>query len=94
MISKHKMPKDAVVFTKGKPKGVINFQPFEKLDEDSLREVRNYQVFPLGKIQEYCRHIPYNSGKKNFFGKTGRESFEGRQNRLGIWVLKWPADST
>lgn len=84
MMPKHKMAKDAAVFTKGKPKGVVNFRPFERLDENSSRAVREYQVFPLGKIQEYCRHIPYNSGKKDFFEKTGRESFEGRQARLDI----------
>jgi hypothetical protein len=74
---KHKMPKDAAVFTKSKPKGAINFQPYEDLDELSLHRVRNFQVYPLGKIREYSRHIPYNSGKKDFFEKTGRESFEG-----------------
>lgn len=77
MMPKSKMPKDAAVFTKAKPKGIINFRPFEQLDESSMREVQKYQVFPLGSIQEYCRHIPYNSGKKDFFEKTGRESFEG-----------------
>lgn len=74
---KQKVPKDAAVFTKGKPKGTVNFQPHERFNEPSLREARKFQVFPLGKIQDYCRHIPYNSGKKDFFEKTGRESFEG-----------------
>ncbi|KAI1823609.1 hypothetical protein F4861DRAFT_311419 [Xylaria intraflava] len=76
-MSKHKMPKDAAVFTKSKPKGDINFQPYEDLDEASLSLTRRFQIYPLGKIQEYSRHIPYNSGKKDFFEKTGRESFEG-----------------
>lgn len=31
----------------------------------------------MGKIGEYCRHIPYNSEKKGFLERTGRESFEG-----------------
>lgn len=73
------MGKDAAVFSKGKAKGVVNFQPYENLDETSIREVRRHQVFPFGEIQEYCRHIPYNSGKKDFFQKTGRESFEGNR---------------
>jgi hypothetical protein len=82
MLPKQKMPKDAAVFTtKSKPKGSVNFYPFERLDDASLRQVRNFQVYPLGRIQEYCRHIPYNSGKKDFFEKTGRECFEGRNNR-------------
>ncbi|KAJ2990016.1 hypothetical protein NUW58_g3168 [Xylaria curta] len=84
---KHKMPKDAAVFTKSKPKGAINFQPHEDLDEVSLHRVRRFQVYPLGKIREYSRHIPYNSGKKDFFEKTGRESFEVFQ-----YVFKVPGD--
>ncbi|KAI0457802.1 hypothetical protein F5B21DRAFT_520805 [Xylaria acuta] len=84
---KQKMPKDAAVFTKSKPKGAINFQPYEDLDEVSLHRVRRFQVYPLGKIQEYSRHIPYNSGKKDFFEKTGRESFEVFQ-----YVFKVPGD--
>ncbi|KAF3026901.1 hypothetical protein E8E14_015110 [Neopestalotiopsis sp. 37M] len=83
------MPKDAAVFTKAKPKGVINFRPFEQLEGSSMREVQKYQVFPLGNIQEYCRHIPYNSGKKDFFEKTGRESFEVFQ-----YVFRLPRDNT
>jgi hypothetical protein len=79
---KHKMPKDAAVFTKSKPKGAINFPPYESLDEASLRLVRKFQVYPLGKIREYSRHIPYNSGKKDFYEKTGRESFEGTYHHL------------
>lgn len=31
----------------------------------------------MGHIAEYPRHIPYNSEKKTFQEKTGRESFEG-----------------
>ncbi|KAI0516726.1 hypothetical protein F5B22DRAFT_655908 [Xylaria bambusicola] len=86
---KHKMPKDAAVFTKGKPKGAINFHPHEDLDEASLRRTRLFQVYPLGKIREFSRHIPYNSGKKDFFDKTGRESFEVFQ-----YVFKVPGDDT
>ncbi|KAI5926731.1 hypothetical protein F4810DRAFT_699442 [Camillea tinctor] len=89
MIPKHKMPKDAAVFTKSKPKGVVNFLPFERLDPASLRQVRKFQVYPLGKIQEYSRHIPYNSGKKDFYEKTGRESFEVFQ-----YVFRVPGDDT
>ncbi|KAK5624320.1 hypothetical protein RRF57_000036 [Xylaria bambusicola] len=86
---KHKMPKDAAVFTKGKPKGDINFRPYEDLDEISLHQTRVFQVYPLGRIREFSRHIPYNSGKKDFFEKTGRESFEVFQ-----YVFKVPGDDT
>ncbi|KAI0817296.1 hypothetical protein GGR55DRAFT_693543 [Xylaria sp. FL0064] len=88
-IPKHKMPKDAAVFTKSKPKGAINFPPYEKLDDLSLHKTRIFQVYPLGRIREFSRHIPYNSGKKGFFEKTGRESFEVFQ-----YVFKVPTDDT
>lgn len=72
-----KMPKDLNSLVKSKVKGTVNFPPFEVVDEVSLREIERYQICPFGRIQEYCRHIPYNSGKKDFHNKTGRESFEG-----------------
>jgi hypothetical protein len=76
-IKKHKMTKDGAIFAKGKIKGEVNFPPFEHFDEETMREVKKFQVYPLGKIQDYGRHIPYNSEKKTFLEKTGRESFEG-----------------
>ena len=72
------MTKDGAVFAKGKIKGDVNFPPFERLDAETIREVEKFQVYPLGKIQDYSRHIPYNSEKKSFLEKTGRESFEGK----------------
>jgi hypothetical protein len=71
------MSKDSAIFAKGKIKGEVNFPPFEQFDEETIRELRKFDVYPLGKVQEYCRHIPYNSEKKTFLEKTGRESFEG-----------------
>lgn len=81
------MAKDGAVFAKGKTKGEVNFPPFEDLGEETIREVQRFQVYPLGKIQEYCRHIPYNSEKKSFLEKTGRESFEVFQ-----YVFKVPGN--
>lgn len=80
------MVKDTGGFVKSKAKGTVNFPPFESLDSTSLREIKRYQIYPFGRIQEYCRHIPYNSGKKDFYEKTGRESFEG-------WYLPPPPNS-
>lgn len=71
------MSKAGAVFAKGKVKGEVNFPPFENLDEKALQEVQKYKVYPLGKIESFNRHIPYNSEKKTFLEKTGRESFEG-----------------
>ncbi len=63
--------------TKSKPKGIIRFPPFEELDAAALREVEKFHVRPPSNMRDFCRHIPYNSGKKDFYEKTGRESFEG-----------------
>uniref|UniRef100_L2FDI5 Apses transcription factor xbp1 n=1 Tax=Colletotrichum fructicola (strain Nara gc5) TaxID=1213859 RepID=L2FDI5_COLFN len=76
VIPKLKMSKDPVPMSKYKPRGVIKYYPFESFDELSRREVMRFRVTPFGRIQESCAHIPYNSGKKDFFEKTGRESFE------------------
>jgi len=76
-LAKRKMAKEPPGLAKSRAKGVINFRPFEDLDEVALREVRRFQIYPFGSIQDNCKHIPYNSGKKDFFEKTGRESFEG-----------------
>jgi hypothetical protein len=60
-----------------KARGPINYPPYEDLDEGSLCEIRKFQVHPFGSIRETSERIPYNSGKKDFFSKTGREGFEG-----------------
>ncbi|KAF3766770.1 hypothetical protein M406DRAFT_327890 [Cryphonectria parasitica EP155] len=88
MSSKHrKVIRDSGGFVKSKTKGQVNFPPFEALDEPSLREIKQYQIYPFGEIQEYCRHIPYNSGKKDFYDKTGRDGFEVLQ-----YIFKVPGD--
>lgn len=74
-----RMAKETSSFVKSRAKGTVNYPPYEALDDASLGEIQHYQIQPFGRIQEFCRHIPYNSGKKNFFDKTGRESFEGEQ---------------
>ncbi|KAI8957224.1 hypothetical protein F5Y11DRAFT_99799 [Daldinia sp. FL1419] len=76
IMAKQKIPKNAALLPMSKPKGVVNFPPFENLDEASLRQVRQFRVRPFGNIQDQSRHIPYNSTKKDFFEKTCRESFE------------------
>ena len=78
LVAKQKAAMESSGLVKSKAKGVVNFPPFEDLDEVSLREVQKFKVYPFGSIQECCKHIPYNSGKKDFFEKTGRESFEGK----------------
>ncbi|KAK0627517.1 transcription regulator HTH, apses-type DNA-binding domain-containing protein, partial [Immersiella caudata] len=70
------MTGDPQMAGRSRSKGAINFPPFEEVDENSLREIRRFQVHNFGSIRETCRRIPYNSGKKDFSQKTGRESFE------------------
>lgn len=73
-----RMTENAKRPAKGRVKGVVNFPPFEALEEASLAQVRRFKVDPFGSIQDTCRRIPYNSGKKDFFSKTGREVFESK----------------
>lgn len=74
---KQKLAKDAAIFAKGKTKGEVRYKPCEFQNEELAVEHRRFQIYPMGRISQYCRHIPYNSEKKSFLEKTGRESFEG-----------------
>jgi hypothetical protein len=82
VISKRqKIPKDAPIFSDGnKVVGVVNYSPHEAGDNRALvDEHERFQVFPRGEIhQRGIRHIPYNSDKKDFLDKTGRDAFEGK----------------
>ena len=77
-IKKQKMSKDAAIFAKGKTKGEIRYRPCEIQTNEIAAQHERFKVFPMGHIADYCRHIPYNSDKKSFLEKTGRESFEGK----------------
>ena len=74
---KQKMSKDAAIFARGKIQGEVRYPPCEVQDERIAAEHRKFQVYPIGQIAEYRRHIPYNSEKKSFLEKTGRGAFEG-----------------
>jgi len=75
---RNKLPKDAAIFARGKLKGPIHYPPYEadSSDPELLAQHRKFRIFPLGQIADFCRHIPYNSEKKTFLAKTGREAFE------------------
>ncbi|CAM1511377.1 Fc.00g088900.m01.CDS01 [Cosmosporella sp. VM-42] len=68
--------KESNSLAKSKLRGPVKYSPFENLDNGSLSEIRRFDVRTFGYIYRSCSHIPYNSGKKDFFEKTGRESFE------------------
>lgn len=75
---KQKMSKAAATFVKGKPKGEVNYPPYEIQDEATAAEHAKFQVQPIGRIGEYPKRIPYNSEKKSFQQKTGMDGFEGK----------------
>jgi hypothetical protein len=83
-IKKQKSAKDGAIFAKGKIRGVVRYPPYQDLDAKAVHQVQIYHVHPFGEIEEYPRHIPYNSEKKSFLEKTGRESFEGRELRFNM----------
>ena len=60
----------------------MRYPPFEDVNDAAAREVAKYQIDVFGRIQQCCEHIPYNSTKKDFFEKTGRESIEGKMRQL------------
>jgi hypothetical protein len=82
-----KMNKETTDSSNTKTNGAVNFPPFEDLDKESLTEVLKYGVHQLGRIAKCPRHIPYNSEKKDFLGKTGREGFEGELSRNTFYDL-------
>ncbi|RBQ75227.1 hypothetical protein VDGD_00567 [Verticillium dahliae] len=75
LVSKFRMTKELLT-VKSKPRGPINYWPYQDVDDVARRAVEKFQVTPFGQIHNCCAHIPYNSGKKDFYEKTGRESFE------------------
>lgn len=74
---REKPPKDAAIFKKEKIRGEMRYPPCEQRTGELVRIHREYQLYPMGEIALYPRHIPYNSDKKSFQERTGRESFEG-----------------
>lgn len=77
-VKKQKMTKDAAVFSRGKIQGEIRYPPWEAYDQNLVTELQKFSVYPIGKISEFRRHIPYNSDKKSFMQRTGRGAFEGQ----------------
>ncbi|KAL4746805.1 hypothetical protein BDW72DRAFT_28371 [Aspergillus terricola var. indicus] len=92
---KHKMAKDAPIFQRGKPRGEVRYPPYEDRDGKFSCQHREFRIHPLGNIADYPRHIPYNSDKKSFQERTGRESFEVFQYTFQLpgeekqWTVMW-----
>lgn len=79
---KQKMTKDAPIFKEGRIRGELRYPPCEDRDAKLTVAHKEFQIHPMGNIAQYPRHIPYNSDKKTFQEKTGRESFEGKTARI------------
>jgi hypothetical protein len=87
---RQKMAKDAPVFNRNPARGEVHYSPFEVSDrcamltkrerQELAENHRRFNIFPNGNdeglIRDFVRHIPYNSEKKAFSDKTGREAFE------------------
>ncbi|GIC87619.1 putative APSES transcription factor Xbp1 [Aspergillus udagawae] len=90
-----KVAKDAAIFTKAKSRGEVRYPPCEERDDELARKHREFRIHPMGDIAEYARHIPYNSEKKSFQERTGRESFEVFQYTFKLpgdekeWIVMW-----
>jgi hypothetical protein len=77
---RQKMCKDAAVFKADAIRGQCRYPPHEEHDDSLATQHQMFEVYPVGKIAAYPRHIPYNSEKKLFLERTGRDCFEGMQN--------------
>lgn len=74
---KLKLAKDVPIFTPGPTRGECRFPPDEWQDNELAKHHERLEVTPFGEIATYPRHIPYNSEKKEFQQKTGRDFLEG-----------------
>lgn len=74
---KQKTVKDAAVFKPGTVREPCRYPPHEDQDDFLAAQHQMHEIYPMGSIADYPRHIPYNGGKKLFWEKTGRDSFEG-----------------
>lgn len=75
---KQKIGKDAPVFIRGPIRGKCRYPPHEYQDELLASQHQNFELYPVGDIALFPRHIPYNSDKKTFQEITGREYLEGK----------------
>lgn len=81
---KLKMTKDAAVFQHGPIRGECRFPPDEFQDTVLAAYHQQFEVTPFGEIADYPRHIPYNSEKKRFQEKTGREHLNGMKKPYSL----------
>ncbi|KAJ5125185.1 hypothetical protein N7448_004511 [Penicillium atrosanguineum] len=89
------MPKDSPTFRLANTVGEVRFPPCEERDEELARIHEEFQLKPMGEIAKYPRHIPYQSDKKSFQEKTGRDSFHvfnytfQKPGSDVVWTVMW-----
>lgn len=80
-IDQHRVPSitptEQILLSTPGTQGPVNFPPFESVDEKTRQELTAFNIPQFGSIMKSYEHIPYNSSKKDFFAKTGRECIEG-----------------
>ncbi|KAL4892776.1 hypothetical protein BDV59DRAFT_202516 [Aspergillus ambiguus] len=86
---RQKVPKDAAVFAKGTPRGQVRYPPCEERDDELAKRHREFQIYPMGNIAEYPRHIPYNSDKKTFQEKTVFQYTFKIPGNEKEWLIMW-----
>ena len=75
------MVKDGAIFIPGKPRMDVRYPPYETRDAEAVAEYERFRMNPRCNFGKCPRQIPYKSTRRDFFEKTGRESFEGSTER-------------
>ncbi|KAG5984325.1 hypothetical protein E4U55_005210 [Claviceps digitariae] len=76
-------------------RGAINFAPFEDVSDGVVREIMKYRIPQFGRIHRSFEHIPYNSSKRDFSAKTGREYIEAFRytfqipGQASVYTVMW-----
>lgn len=83
------MAKDGPIFREGDVHGVVRYPPCEERDEELAKIHAEYNLYPMGRIADFPRQIPYSSDKKSFQEKTGRDSFHGRSRLLNYGLSRF-----
>ncbi|KAJ5544491.1 hypothetical protein N7535_007110 [Penicillium sp. DV-2018c] len=92
---RQKMAKDAPIFRPGETQGEVRYRPHLAQDPELERLHREFAIHPMGAIDRYPREIPYNSEKKTFSGRTGRDCFNVFQYTFRMpgeekaWTVMW-----
>ena len=84
---KLKMSKGATLPVKAKPNGKVRYSPCDLRNDVVKAEHLKFHMEPVSSIKDYPRRIPYNSDKKTFQERTGRDAFEGNWTDASLLCL-------